>query len=131
MMITRQPVMTEVPSMDLNAVHDKHADLFAPRFRGFECGNGWAGLIDEILTELRTACPNARIVQVKEKLGGLRIYLENKLDEEAKVILRRAELKSFTVCETCGAPGELRRTCGHVGVRCDQHWERRSGTSIN
>lgn len=120
MMITRQPVMTEAPSMDLSAMHDKHADLFSPRFRGFECGNGWAGLIDDMLAELRAACPDARIVQAKEKLGALRVYLEDKLDEQAKVILLRAEAKSFTVCEVCGAPGELRRIRGHVGVRCVQ-----------
>lgn len=120
MMITRQPVMTEVPSMDLNAVHDKHADLFAPRFRVFECGNGWAGLIDEMLADLRAACPDARIVQVKEKFGALRVYLENKLDKDAKAILRRGEARSLTVCEVCGAPGELRRMRGHVGVRCVQ-----------
>lgn len=107
--------------MDLNAVHAKHADMFAPRFRGFECGDGWAAIADEMLVELRSTCPGARIVQAKEKLGGFRIYLEDKLDEEAKTILRRAEAKSFTVCEVCGASGNLRTESGSVSVRCDQH----------
>lgn len=110
--------------MDLNAVYHRYADVFSPRFRSFECGDGWASLIDEVLSELQTKCPGARIVQVKEKLGGLRVYLENKLDEDAKEVLHRAEAKSFTLCETCGAPGELRSLRGCLGVRCSHHSER-------
>lgn len=110
--------------MDLSTVRHKYAGMFSPRFRRFECGDGWVGLIDEMLSELQTKCPGARIVQAKEKLGGLRVYLENKLDEEAKEILRRAEAKSFTLCETCGAPGELRSLKGCLGVCCSHHSER-------
>jgi len=80
-------------------------------------------LIDSTLRELAEYCPEARVVQVKEKLGGLRIYLEDKFDETAKAILRRAEESSFSICETCGAPGERIAKEGWIRVRCETHRE--------
>lgn len=107
--------------MRIEDLREKYADFFAAGFRGFECADGWAGLADEMFAELQGTCPDARIVQAKEKFGGFRVYLEDKLDEEATAILRRAEGKSFTVCEICGASGGLREYRGYVCVRCDHH----------
>lgn len=106
--------------MRITDLRETYADLFSPRFRGFECGDGWASIAEEMLAELRSKCPDAKIVQAKEKLGGFRIYLEKKLDEDARTIVRRAEAKSFTLCEICGAPGGLRRLSGNICVRCDR-----------
>ena len=101
-----------------------HQHLRLQLFRLFivvECG--WVALIDSTLRELAADCPESRIVQVKEKFGGLRIYLEDKTDETAKAILRRAEESSLRVCEVCGAPGQRMATHGWVRVRCDTHSE--------
>lgn len=109
--------------MELDEVHTQHSHQFAARFRGFECGNGWAGLINSTLNKLAVDCPEARIAQVKEKLGGLRIYLEDKLDEHAKAIIRRTEESSLHVCETCGDAGKRIASDGWVRVRCETHGE--------
>src|SRR5690606_478020 len=109
--------------MQLDELHTQYLRQLAVRFRGFECGKGWARLIDTTLSELATNCPESRIVQVKEKFGGLRIYLKDKTDEPAKTILRRAEDLSFSVCELCGASGQKIVSDGWVRVRCEAHRE--------
>jgi len=80
-------------------------------------------LIDSTLSELAVECPEAHIVQVKKKLDGLRIYLEDKIDESAMAILRRAEDLSFSVSGVCGVLGERIVRGGWVRVRCGTHGE--------
>ena len=122
-MHTQNLATVEGGARDLNDLYSQHRGQFSQRFAGFQCGSGWARLIDSTLSELATDCPESRIVQVKEKFGGLRIYLEDKTDEPAKAILRRAEDLSFSVCELCGMPGERIASGGWVRVRCGTHRE--------
>jgi hypothetical protein len=71
-------------------------------------GAGWANLINEIFDFIeQNKITNVRIIQVKEKWGGLRVYtdfINDKLDEK----IRDAERRSYTMCEVSGAPGKLR-----------------------
>lgn len=59
------------------------------------------------------------IRQIKEKFGGLRIYMDVKKDSHREYI-DFAESMSYHVCEVCGAPGVPRRT-GWIKVLCDEH----------
>lgn len=71
-------------------------------------GVGWASLIHEIFDFIeQNKITNVRIIQVKEKYGGLRIYTDFIHDVLDKKI-QDAEVHSFTICEECGAPGQLR-----------------------
>ena len=64
-----------------------------------------------------------RASQVKEKFGGLRVYLTSSTDEMEQAI-RQAEEESFKTCEICGEPGALRRG-GWLATLCDAHSEGR------
>lgn len=73
---------------------------------GFECGDGWFGLLDQAcseLQELMNAEPELEIVatQVKEKYGTLRFYVSSATDK-AYDIIHFAENKSAITCEECG-----------------------------
>lgn len=105
----------------LEHLQTKYHDRFSDRFSSLECGTGWLPLIESVLIDLEQNCPDARIVQAKEKLGGLRIYLEDKQDDSGKAILRQAEMKSFLVCEECGSSGKRIAQDGWVRVRCVDH----------
>lgn len=107
--------------MELDDLYGKHCQRFSTRFPGFECGNGWAPLIDSTLNKMAAECPDARIVQIKEKVGGLRIYLEDKSNETVKELLRNAEERSFAVCEICGDDAVRIASDGWVRVRCPAH----------
>lgn len=109
--------------MPLVSLIAKHSDMFSPHFSGFGCGEGWAALIDDAINELRRRCPSARITAAKEKMGTLRIYVEDKLDPVAKEVLRRAEELSAATCDVCGGAGHHFASPGWVRTRCDAHEE--------
>lgn len=46
-------------------------------------------------------------VQIKEKFGGLRIYMAGNIEGMFDII-DKAERKSYKICEFCGAPGKTR-----------------------
>ncbi len=98
--------------------HDLLADVFVPG----RCGDGWAAIIDDALSELRRRAPNVRVTCIKEKLGRLVIYFDDKLDTMAKDIAREAEARSMATCEVCGGPGGLVDALeGPARVRCLEH----------
>jgi hypothetical protein len=59
------------------------------------------------------------VVQVKEKMGTLRFYINAGTDEHYNYI-RFAEAMSSVTCETCGAPGKIRGR-GWYYTACDEH----------
>jgi hypothetical protein len=79
--------------------------------RGFECGDGWASLLDRLsakITEFDKLNGTQTIAtQVKEKYGTLRFYIESAPDALYDII-DDAEDESAKTCEDCGKPGELR-----------------------
>jgi len=86
---------------------------------------GWIGLVNELFDELvKTGVP-FRIVQIKEKFGGLRFYYEDDrmLDPEKAWEIDRLvnlyEQKSQDICERCGNPGSLRTINRWLVTLCD------------
>ena len=59
------------------------------------------------------------VVQVKEKFGSLRFYVNAATDEHYNYI-RFAENLSAVTCEDCGAPGKTRGR-GWYYTACDKH----------
>lgn len=82
---------------------------------------GWHVLVAELNHQLREIDPDVPVRQVKEKLGRLRVYLgaSEKADELEAAVLA-AEARSVTVCDLCGAPGQLHQD-GIYRTRCDLH----------
>ena len=70
-------------------------------------GKGWTPLVNRVFDKLETIKGSIKIVQVKEKWGGLRIYTDYSNKELDKVIYD-AEKESLEICEVCGKPGKLR-----------------------
>lgn len=74
-------------------------------------GQGWQPMINELHRQLRDIDPEYRVLQIKEKFGGLRYYAQPSEamseDEEGREIfyalIDDAEKASFTICEHCGA----------------------------
>lgn len=60
------------------------------------------------------------VVQVKEKFGGLRFYVQNAC-EEIYDLISQAEKCSYGICEICGASGRLMKTGPVVMTRCQKH----------
>lgn len=84
-------------------------------------GEGWAELLEELVAELLALGWDRRVAQVKEKFGMLRFYIADGTDAVLDAI-DRAMQRSTTICERCGAPGQLDEES--YTVRCAQHRER-------
>jgi uncharacterized protein with HEPN domain len=94
---------------------------------GFECGPGWLGIVDHLATKL-AADPNLRVSQVKERMGILVVYFQERQvtsfenDAFTDAALVEAREQSRVTCELCGQTGMLANR-GHVqhhaSVRCE------------
>ena len=81
-------------------------------------GSGWGYLV---MAAFRAKPEDIKIVQVKEKFGGLRIYTDSHDEGFAKTISALEEA-SFTICEVCGQSGEL-RNLDWARTLCDKDYE--------
>lgn len=94
-----------------------------PVWRSVDCGAGWYDLLRSLDTDLRALFPEYRVVQVKEKFGTLRFYidtLEGATDAQRDAVRARitaAEEASATICEWCGQPGRA-TSSGWIRVLC-------------
>jgi len=82
-------------------------------------GRGWAPLVNRVFDKMETIKGSIKILQVKEKWGGLRIYTDYSNNELDKVI-NDVEKKSLTICEVCGEPGKIRGKSWYY-TACDNH----------
>jgi hypothetical protein len=85
----------------------------------FYVGPGWLPLIYKLSAELAACAPDVRVMQVKNKFGGLRFYIEAG-SPATHVLIELAETASFGICDQCGEPGEPRGE-SWVATRCERH----------
>lgn len=78
-----------------------------PHRYDFRCGEGWKAIVMGLLERL-DALPlrTLKVVQIKQKFGGLRVYMEGG-DEEVSRLIGEAESACRTVCEWCGSAGSI------------------------
>lgn len=88
---------------------------------GIQCGKGWESLVQPLLA--MAAEQGAEVLQVKEKFGGLRIYVDGG-NEKLQAAIEEAEKKSYRTCEECGQSGTTREG-GWLRTLCDTHAEGR------
>ncbi len=82
-------------------------------------GSGWAQLINRVFDKLASIKGTVKIVQVKEKFGGLSIYTDYGNVELDKVI-RDVGIESVQTCEQCGTAGKIRGGSWYKTL-CDAH----------
>ena len=110
---------------------------------GVECGDGWYGIIDNLSANIERSIrawqkenpdikeKHPRVVQVKEKFGGLRFYMRypsgfdkafyDKFEHE---LIGPAEELSEKTCEFCGEEGK-RRPGGWIKTLCETCYNKR------
>ena len=82
-------------------------------------GQGWAPLINEVFDYMEKNPTHSKVIQVKEKFGGLRVYTDG-MDDGLDTIIRSVGKRSFEVCEDCGQTGALREGSWYRTL-CDNH----------
>ena len=96
----------------------------------YECGTGWHHIINEALDVIRDCADRVpeyqdlEVLQVKEKFGGLRIYLSYH-DDYLDGVIHLAGNLCETTCENCGGRGQLGNRPNPYGQHhktlCDKH----------
>lgn len=108
-------------------------------------GAGWRPLLESLNWQLMEAVGGERaselkVLQIKEKFGGLRVYLDSSAfpEETQNVVFRLIALVenlSFSICELCGAPGTTRTPnnslYGWRKTLCPEHHSVRDGKYPN
>lgn len=98
-------------------------------FRGIECGDGWFDLIWKLCEGIEAIYKKEKIeiktraLQVKEKFGGLRFYINDYSNEEVSNLIYNFEDMSFRVCEKCGSTASVVIINGWIFTLCENHEE--------
>ena len=95
-------------------------------FNRCECGKGWYPLLEPIYDFVMwynsTHSEPIEFRQIKEKFGGLRVYVNFHI-KELDELIDKAERKSFSVCEKCGSEENVttkpNRPYGWILTLCD------------
>ena len=96
---------------------DKYPTLFADNgFCGFECGNGWKDILDRLFAKIKD---DTKVVQVKEKWGLLRVYVDTATNETYNAI-DEAERESAKTCEECGSTEGVTTAGGWLKTLCQK-----------
>ncbi len=91
---------------------------------GFTCGDGWYPILDRLFADIdrireEDGLTRMEVVQVKEKLGGLRVYVRGG-NERVDARVCQAEEEAFSTCEGCGGPtAGIREGGGYLTNLCD------------
>lgn len=82
-------------------------------------GAGWRPFVRPALEAIVAA--GGDIVQVKEKFGGLRIYVHDGDRDKIDAIVEAAEKQADRTCEKCGKPGKIVNLKGWLKNACEDH----------
>ena len=108
----------------------KHLNFFSKNTFEVSILPGWANLVEEFFDGVEKVVGDSggriQVSQIKEKLGGLRIYyrvekLTEKQREEIGLLAEKAEEAAFKTCVICGCPGKRDSSTGWISVRCKEH----------
>lgn len=84
----------------------------------FAVGRGWKPILDRLHERLAELDPGYEVSQVKEKYGGLRVYLASDETLEMQDAIDAAEAESLVTCERCGQSGSQQTYGGWARTTC-------------
>jgi len=90
---------------------------------GCSCGDGWYQILENLCSDIQKhlqANPEVTMEfsQIKEKYGGLRIYIDGG-DDHIDGLIDMAEAISYKTCEECGSEQGSIRNRGWMKTLCD------------
>ena len=84
----------------------------------FSIGNGWLGIVANLIDQCIALGWDRQLCQCKEKFGGLRFYI-NSASNEVHDAITTAERLAAVTCDNCGESGTLRGS-GWMITSCDK-----------
>lgn len=100
---------------------------------GINVKSGWFDLLRTLSNRLENYInktgEEVHILDIKEKMGGLRVHVDQD-NEELQTLILGAELRSMSVCEYCGSRGTLyiiNLWCKTVCQKCFERIKQKKG----
>jgi hypothetical protein len=84
-------------------------------------GDGWSPLIHRLFDTFEKIKGDAKIIRVRERWGGLRIYTSS-INTELEECIKVLSDESYKICEVCGARGVLRSKNKKYKTLCESHF---------
>jgi len=86
---------------------------------GIECNDGWFSLLSKLCDDIVAANPSEDFcfAQIKEKFGGLRVYIDGGNDVIFD-LLNAVEEASYKFCESCGSCDEVTSEGSWIKTLC-------------
>lgn len=94
-----------------------------------ECDAGWLPIVAKLCTDIQNHIVSeglcqTRAVQIKEKFGALRFYVDVSNDH-IEDLIDLAEHASASICEVCGEAGK-RENSYWIKTLCEKHRKERA-----
>jgi len=106
----------------------EESEMVSPMYWGIACGDGWYNILNTMMNGIQRYVdrkqkenpdfPQVEFSQIKEKFGGLRVYIDNS-DEVIDAYINFAESMANVTCEICGNVGKTRSYNGWYATDCD------------
>jgi hypothetical protein len=95
------------------------------KFKNFECSIGWYKILEHLISHIdhyfkhkyKGVPPEFSILQVKEKFGGLRVYIQGG-DDVVYELIRFTEGLALNTCEFCGSNQNIKHSRGYMSTAC-------------
>jgi hypothetical protein len=108
---------------------DSYPKVFS-HVKHLECDDGWFPLIRSLCSVIEYEVGRLPLelqeqihaVQIKEKFGGLRFYMNHETPKISGAIALAEELSNNT-CEVCGGLGGHKNVGGWLATLCDTHYQ--------
>lgn len=109
----------ETERQAIQGLINKYPNLFLDARADFHVGIGWIDILDRLFAKIyKYAGEEMYVLQIKEKFGGLRVYLSGS-EPEVEEAIREAEDEAYKTCEYCGKPGKPGGV-GWIKTMCDE-----------
>lgn len=86
-----------------------------------DVGPGWRDILRRLHSEIVVRDPDYKVFQVKEKFGGLRVYLYGMPSDAVRNLIAEAEFRSERTCEECAGGAQLVCVRGWWRALCRTH----------
>ena len=98
---------------------EQYPDNFKHCF-DFSPPHGWINIVEQLVHDVVKVQPDVQIIQVKEKIGGMRFYVDS-ATKEVYDLIDKAETLSEQTCQVCGKSGTIKRVGGWYACVCPEH----------
>ena len=123
-------MIIETIKQQRNLFSENFLDDFENYGEKLEIAGGWYAIVDRFILDLHTyllkhELSGCKVVQIKQKMGGLRIYMfyDNVAQQHIDMIeamIAKARLEAAKTCEFCGTTDgvSLRSDDGYLTTSC-------------